>query len=176
MLGGIRTAFSRHPFVANTLTCCGLYVLRDVLEQKVEGHEKFDWARTARMGVVGLAVMGPINHYWYLWLDRRVPVAKTAKTLAQKVFFDQTLYAPVATTVFYTAMGLTEGRAIGEVATEIRAKLLPTYLVDLVVWPPYQIINFYFVPAHFRVAFVAVGSTFWNMFLSYMKHSDGKLL
>lgn len=37
--------------------------------------------------------MGPLLHYWYLWLDR-VYVGKALKTLSKKVLVDQIVASP----------------------------------------------------------------------------------
>jgi protein Mpv17 len=43
------------------------------------------------------------------------------------------------------------------------------------LWIPVSIVNFLFVPEHFRVAFVAVVSFFWMIILSLIANkSDGK--
>lgn len=36
-----------------------------------------------------------------------------------------------------------------------------------------QVINFFFVPTQFRVAYVNVITLIWTVFLSYMKHKVG---
>ena len=42
--------------------------------------------------------------------------------------------------------------------------------MDLTVWPAAQALNFYMVPAHYRVAYVSFITTLWNIYLSYIKH------
>lgn len=86
----------------NTGTCCALYTVGDLIEQRIEGHKsekKLDWARTARMAILGFC-MGPVNHYWYVGLDRALP-GIAAKTVGKKVLADQLLMAPFCYTIFY---------------------------------------------------------------------------
>jgi hypothetical protein len=45
---------------------------------------------------------------------------------------------------------------------------LTTYLTDIVVWPPLQLVNFSFVPLRFQFLFVNVCNLAWNTFLSIM--------
>jgi hypothetical protein len=52
---------------------------------------------------------------------------------------------------------------------------LPTYLADVTVWPPLQLINFTYVPVRFQFLFVNTANLAWNTFLSMManKHHGG---
>ena len=45
---------------------------------------------------------------------------------------------------------------------------LTTYIVDCVVWPPLQLINFTFVPLRYQVLYVNGCNLAWNCFLSIM--------
>jgi len=44
--------------------------------------------------------------------------------------------------------------------------------MDLLVWLPFQTINFYFIPLSLRLVSANVVYMFWAMFLSYIKHND----
>jgi hypothetical protein len=49
---------------------------------------------------------------------------------------------------------------------------LPTYLADVTVWPPLQLINFTFVPLRFQFLFVNTANLGWNTFLSMMANKQ----
>ena len=95
----MKRVFSANLLLANTGTCCVLYTVGDLCQQKIEGREKVDWARTARMAILGFC-LGPVNHYWYQSLDRFLP-GTTIRLVAQKVLWDQTVMAPFCSSVFY---------------------------------------------------------------------------
>ena len=42
--------------------------------------------------------------------------------------------------------------------------------IDLLLWPAVQVVNFYYVPATFRVVFLNTFNMVWTMILSYLKH------
>lgn len=52
--------------------------------------------------------------------------------------------------------------------------LLENFLfqTDWTVWPAAQFINFYFLPPHYRVLYVNLVTTLYNVFLSHIKHKE----
>ena len=93
---------SKRLLLVNTGTCCTLYTVGDVIQQHIEGRDSLDWARMGRMATLGFC-MGPLNHYWYLHLDRLLPGA-TGKIVLKKVLADQMVMAPICCSVFYIGM------------------------------------------------------------------------
>ena len=85
--------------LVNTGTCCAIYTVGDLIQQRIEAHEFNDWKRTARMAVLGFC-MGPLNHYWYVALDRML-VGRSVKIVGKKVLADQLVMAPICSSVFY---------------------------------------------------------------------------
>ena len=92
--------FGRYLVVTNTATSVGLFAAGDLLQQKlIEKRETVDWPRTGRMTAMGILI-GPLNHYWYRFLDARWP-GKMHRIVITKVLVDELVYAPVGTTIFY---------------------------------------------------------------------------
>ena len=87
--------------VFNTAMSGALYVVGDVIQQKVFGTAdcQYDYARTVRMCTLGLCV-GPLSHFWYLQLDRIV-VGEGMKMVMKKILWDQSIFAPTSIIVFY---------------------------------------------------------------------------
>ena len=96
--------------LVNTGTCCAIYTVGDLIEQRIEGREKRDWARTARMAILGFC-LGPVNHCWYITLDKVLP-GIAAKTVGKKVLADQIMFAPVHYTIFYMGKDLYTPRSL----------------------------------------------------------------
>ncbi len=90
---------SRRLLLVNTGTCCALYTVGDLLQQRIEGCEKIDWRRTGRMATLGFC-MGPLNHSWYLLLDRAI-LGHGLRIVGKKVLADQLVMAPICCSVFY---------------------------------------------------------------------------
>lgn len=183
MLRAVRTTvqalFTRHLFVTNVVSCGGLLALGDSIIQNTERRYikitedrtvGYNFHRTGRMFVIGLA-LGPFNHFWYRFLDR-VVTGSGAKMVAKKVAADQAVAGPFFCTTFLIASGMLEGKPLEACVNEWKEKFLTIYLADWCVWPPAQVINFYFLPAQYRVVYVGFVTLCWNTFLSFMKHKD----
>jgi len=135
------------------------------------------------MLLVGLA-MGPVHHYWYVWLDRYLK----ANQVWRKILADQIIAAPFFAFSFFYGMGFLEGRSLAESSDEFKSKFLTVYAVcklyficrlilhktffqfDWLFWPPSQYVNFHYVPSKYRVLYVNGATVVWDVFLSYMKH------
>ena len=96
---GMRVLHKSRLLMMNTATATVLYVVGDLCQQKLEGRESFDWARTSRMAVLGF-ISGPMNHFWYVFLDGRLP-GNAVQTVLKKVACDQAVIAPLCCSVFF---------------------------------------------------------------------------
>lgn len=70
---------------------------------------------------------------------------------------------------FYTAFFLA-GKSLNETNDLLQQKFWTVYLADWLVWPPTQLINFFFVPLKYRVLYINAITMFYNVFLCYVKN------
>ncbi|XP_014773370.1 mpv17-like protein 2 [Octopus bimaculoides] len=172
----VKKLFSKYLLLTNTVTCGGLLAVGDAFTQKIEhlGHDsstfKYDWPRTGRMFTVGL-FMGPATHFWYTFLDKML-VGTAGITVLKKICCDQAVAAPYFCTTFLVGMSLLEGKGWKVAVGELKEKFLTIYMMDWLIWPPSQFINFYFLPTRFRVVYVCFITLIWDALLSYIKHKD----
>ena len=139
-------ALAAQPLVVKAMTSLIGFTAGDVLAQKaVEGKEDWDVARTARMATFGALWHGPSGHYFYGFLDRMMP-GTAMKTVFSKVGIDQIAWNPIFGIVFFTSLGLMEGKSTDEIQTKIKNDLPTAVTGSWAYWVPAHFVNFRFIP------------------------------
>lgn len=145
----------------------------DLIRQNYEifnGHiEKWDLQRTVNMSISGIP-MGVLGHYYYYFLDEKFP-GKTLKVLTQKLLIDQFICSPVCIALFFVTLAILEGSTFEEMCIEAKQKAWQLYVAEWVVWPPAQLINFYFLPRRYRLLYDSMISLGYDIYRSYVKHN-----
>eukprot|EP01114_Cavostelium_apophysatum_P003357 TRINITY_DN1318_c0_g2_i2.p1 TRINITY_DN1318_c0_g2~~TRINITY_DN1318_c0_g2_i2.p1 ORF type:complete len:190 (+),score=9.04 TRINITY_DN1318_c0_g2_i2:86-655(+) len=166
-------SLNNYPITTKSVACGLMFFGGDLISQAIEQKRvrglEWDKGRTARMTAYGTFVLGPVGHYWYKFLDHRLPATDNV-TIAKKVAMDQFLFAPPYYALFYYAMPLMEGRNHKEAVDNVKKNFLMTYAVDMTIWPAAQAFNFKVLQPDQRVLFVSAVSILWNAFLSHMQH------
>lgn len=165
--------FRRYLFATNVGISFGLSGVGDFLQQNYEILEKerevWDSTRTRNMSLTGIPI-GVICHLWYNLLDKRLP-GRTIRRVALKVVIDQILFSPVCITVFFVTLGVLENAKPATVKAEIIQKGWLLYAAEWMIWPPAQIINFYWLPTRYRVLYDNTISLGYDVYTSYVKHA-----
>ncbi|XP_055390096.1 mpv17-like protein 2 isoform X2 [Condylostylus longicornis] len=136
------TAFSeKYLLFTNLGISLTLSSLGDVLEQKYEKYSgrinKWDQKRTMNMAVSGVSV-GFICHYWYRFLDKRLPGSSIVIVL-KKVVLDQLICSPLYISIFFITLGILEKSTLEETLNEIKEKAWKLYAAEWMVWPVAQV-------------------------------------
>lgn len=170
----VKVAFSdKYLFYTNVTISVSLSSLGDLMEQTyeiyTEEQEKYDKKRTVHMAFSGVAV-GVLCHHWYKVLDRFI-IGKTFDMVAKKLFLDQIIFSPIMIVTFFGSLALFEKDPIKNFQEEVRDKFVTLYKAEWMVWPPAQIINFYFLPTRYRVLYDNTISLGYDVYTSQVKHN-----
>ena len=141
-----------------------------MLAQKaVEGKEEWDVARTARAATFGALWHSPSGRYFYGFLDRMMPGSDEGGL--RKVGIDQIAWNPIFGIVFFTSLGLMEGKSTDEIQT--RSNDLPTAVTgSWAYWVPAHFVNFRFIPGEQRLLYINCMQIMYNIFLSFLGNRD----
>ncbi|KAJ9600394.1 hypothetical protein L9F63_009322 [Diploptera punctata] len=127
--------FGKYLFWTNTLSCGILMASGDLIQQEIERYygayknKHYDWKRTGRMFIVGLA-LGPPQHVFYRMLDQRIP-KRDFKSISKKIILDQSVVSPFCINFFFIGMGYLEGHTWDEIVSEIKRKFISVYMVGI---------------------------------------------
>lgn len=168
-----KTAFSpKYLLFTNICISVSLSSVGDCLEQQYEilkkDLDKYSGKRTAHMALSGLTV-GIVCHYWYKFIDQRLP-GRTLSIVMKKVFWDQIICSPIVISTFFLTLGLLENTSRKEIVEEIKDKAWRLYVAEWIVWPPAQIINFYWLPNKYRILYDNTISLGYDVYTSKVKH------
>ncbi|CAG9863180.1 unnamed protein product [Phyllotreta striolata] len=168
---------NKYLLTTNIVSSGVLMFIGDIAQQEIEYRQhtlekRYDYGRLTRMFLVGL-VLGPIHHYYYLWIAKKWP-ARTTKIITWKIGLDQFIMSPICIGAFFYGMSALENKSLRDSTVELKEKFMETYTVDWLVWPPTQFINFYYVPVRFQVFYINGVTMLYNVFLSYIKHKPLK--
>ncbi|CAH0761284.1 unnamed protein product [Diatraea saccharalis] len=170
----VKVAFTdKYLLYTNVTISVSLSALGDSLEQSYELYVKeqkeYDAKRTLNMAFSGSAV-GVLCHYWYKILDKFI-VGKTADMVIKKLLLDQLIFSPIMIMTFFGSLALLEDNPLQNFKEEVRDKFLTLYTAEWMVWPPAQVINFYFLPTRYRVLYDNIISLGYDIYSSQVKHN-----
>ncbi|KAL1815092.1 hypothetical protein DCAR_0519319 [Daucus carota subsp. sativus] len=139
---------SSHPF-------------KDDIQTLISDH---NWLRSLRMASYGFLLYGPGSYAWYQYLEQVMP-KQTVQNILIKVLLNQIVLGPCVIAVVFAWNNLWLGK-LSELPNKYQKDALRTLLFGFRFWVPVSALNFWVVPLQARVAFMSMGSIFWNFWLS----------
>ena len=111
------------PLIMKMLTSFTGFLLGDIIAQTCITKGDFDWFRLFRLSSFGFFVHGSTSHYFYNFLDGKIP-GTTAAAVASKVFIDQVIWNPIFGVMFFGYVAALEGKGLPFVVEKIKKELL----------------------------------------------------
>ncbi|XP_034701072.1 protein Mpv17-like [Vitis riparia] len=134
---------------------------KDIMWMLCSNH---DWLRALRMASYGFLLYGPGSYAWYQYLDHALP-KQTVENLLLKVLLNQIVLGPSVVAIVFAWNNIWQGK-LSELPNKYQKDAIPTLITGYKFWIPVSALNFWVVPLQARVAFMSMGSIFWNFCLS----------
>ncbi|KAK2652187.1 hypothetical protein Ddye_012043 [Dipteronia dyeriana] len=162
---------AKYPMLTKAVTSALLTFIGDIVCQVViDQAPSLDVKRTFVFTLLGLVLVGPTLHFWYLNLSKLVPLPGVSGTLV-RLLLDQLLFAPTFIGVFLSTLVTLEGRP-SQVVPKLQQEWFSAVLANWKLWIPFQFLNFLFVPQQFQVLAANFVSLAWNVILSFKAHKE----
>lgn len=172
-----------NPLLGNSLVCMGLSAIGDLLAQRLEHSEaptlsvpnSLNVRRASRLAAFGFFLSGPLYSTWYPCLDTMcrpwaLEMYGVWATPIVKMILEMILIEPIFLFSFFTFMNFSKGGTLRTLATKLQKEFFSTYRTSLMVWPPFMLLTFRFVPLAALTLVVNVANALWDGYLSY-RHS-----
>lgn len=158
------------PLLTKGMTSFIGFGIGDLLAQCfIDKVDAIDWKRVAKLSSFGLLLHGPTGHYFYNFLDSKIPGTGAAQVFS-KVFIDQVLWNPIFGVFFFGYVSTFDGMKPAETVARIKSDLMTAVTGSWKVWPLAHAINFRFVPTEQRLLYINTIQIFYNMFLSVISN------
>ncbi|CAA7059110.1 unnamed protein product [Microthlaspi erraticum] len=162
---------SNYPVLTKSVTSALLTLIGDLICQlTINKTSSLDKKRTLTFTILGLGLVGPALHFWYLYLSK-VVTASGLSGAVLRLLLDQFLFAPVFVGVFLSAVVTLEGKP-SNVIPKLKQEWIGAVLANWQLWIPFQFLNFRFVPQNFQVLASNVVALAWNVILSFKAHKE----
>eukprot|EP01083_Nonionella_stella_P026177 72040_1 len=167
----------QRPLITGIATTTSFAVLGDIGSQYLVQKNanpgamftfKLDVKRTIKFGFTGM-LFAPQMVLWYRYIQYKIP-GQSLKIATKRVMYDQFVFASWSTAYFLSFNKLLDGASVHDIQHNVHSKWVDTFTANALLWPPFQFINFYLVPPHFRVLGSNLVSLGWSTYLSFKAH------
>ncbi|KDP37841.1 hypothetical protein JCGZ_06396 [Jatropha curcas] len=165
------TLLAKYPVLTKALTSALLTFIGDLICQLViDQVPSLDVKRTFLFTFLGLVLVGPTLHFWYLYLSKLVTLPGASGAFL-RLLLDQFLFSPIFIGVFLSVLVTLEGRP-EQVVPKLQQEWFSAVLANWQLWIPFQFLNFRFVPQQFQVLAANAIALVWNVILSFKAHKE----
>ncbi|RRT61729.1 hypothetical protein B296_00012809 [Ensete ventricosum] len=164
-------ALDKHPVITKALTSALLNLIGDLICQLlIDQVSKLDLRRTIVFTFLGLSLVGPTLHFWYLYLSKLVTFPGALGAFL-RLLLDQLIFSPIFLGVFLGSVVALEGRPY-QIKHKLQQEWFSAVLANWQLWIPFQFLNFQFVPQKFQVLAANIVALAWNVILSFKAHKE----
>ncbi|GMJ00900.1 hypothetical protein HRI_003759200 [Hibiscus trionum] len=162
---------AKHPVLTKAVTSALLTFVGDLICQiAIDRVPSLDVKRTFIFTLLGLVLVGPTLHFWYLNLSNLVKLPGASGAFL-RLLLDQFIFAPIFIGVFLSTLTALEGRP-SQVVPKLQQEWFSAVVANWQLWIPFQFLNFRFVPQQFQVLAANFIAVVWNVILSFKAHKE----
>ncbi|XWS27965.1 hypothetical protein CRYUN_Cryun25bG0025500 [Craigia yunnanensis] len=156
-----------NPVLAKMVISGVVYSLGDWIAQCFEGKPLFEFDRTRmfRSGIVGFTLHGSLSHYYYQFCEELFPF-QDWWVVPAKVAFDQTAWAAVWNSIYFTVLGFLRLESPISIFNELKATFWPMLTAGWKLWPFAHLITYGVIPVEQRLLWVDCIELIWVTILS----------
>lgn len=160
-------ALKSNPVFAKMVISGVVYSVGDWIAQCYEGKPlfEFDRARMFRSGLVGFTLHGSLSHYYYQFCEALFPF-QDWWVVPAKVIFDQTAWAAVWNSIYYTVLGFLRLESPASIFSELKATFWPMLTAGWKLWPFAHLVTYGVIPVEQRLLWVDCVELIWVTILS----------
>ncbi|KAA8517878.1 hypothetical protein F0562_015333 [Nyssa sinensis] len=171
LLSWYLSLLEKYPVLTKAVTSALLTLFGDLICQvAIDQVPSLDLKRTFLFTLLGLVLVGPTLHFWYLYLSKLVTLPGSSGAFL-RLLLDQFLFSPIFIGVFLSTLVTLEGRP-SQVVPKLQQEWFSAVLANWQLWIPFQFLNFRFVPQQFQVLAANFIALIWNVILSYKAHKE----
>lgn len=164
-------SLDKNPVATKAVTSAVLTLAGDLICQLViDKVPELDLKRTFVFTLLGLVLVGPTLHVWYLYLSKLVTMSGASGAIS-RLLLDQFIFSPVFIGVFMSLLVTLEGKP-SLVVPKLKQEWFSSLIANWQLWIPFQFLNFYFVPQKLQVLAANFVALAWNVILSYKAHKE----
>lgn len=161
-----------HPLRTKVITAGVLSGISDIVSQKLTGIQKLQVKRLLLKVLLGAGYLGPFGHYFHIILEKIFKGKKDSKTVVKRVLIEQLTSSPLNNLIFMIYYGLViEGQPWVNVKARVKNGYPSVQKASWTFWPVVGLINYKFMPLHFRVVFHSLVAFVWGIFLNLRARS-----
>lgn len=173
----MNTFFKRYPLLISLVGNTVKTASADIIAQKyLENGDEVDLKRLSVFTTFGLVYLGGWQHFMFNNLfvkcEKIMTMAKYKQTTQSGVltFLDLGVHTPLLYyPSFYSIKGYLENKTATEIISTYKNNISSDLLAMWKLWIPAQMVNFTFIPIHYRMPFITSVSFGWTMILSFMR-------
>ncbi|CAA0403727.1 hypothetical protein AtNW77_Chr5g0104191 [Arabidopsis thaliana] len=171
LLSWYQALLSNSPVLTKAVTAALLNLVGDLICQlTINKTSSLDKKRTLTFTFLGLGLVGPTLHFWYLYLSKVVTASGLSGAVI-RLLLDQFVFAPIFVGVFLSAVVTLEGKP-SNVIPKLQQEWTGAMIANWQLWIPFQFLNFRFVPQNYQVLASNVVALAWNVILSFKAHKE----